>query len=125
MRYKALSVKQPWASLIASGEKTIETRTWPTSYRGELLICSSAQPRIAGKPAGVAMCLCRLVACRPMTWRDEPAARGPVRRAAEKGDWDVRDELRMKDLPPRTQRSQRNERVKDGVSACSACSVVK
>jgi len=74
MRYKALSVKQPWASLIATGEKTIETRTWPTSYRGELLICSSAKPRIAGKPAGVTMCLCRLVACRPMTWRDEQAA---------------------------------------------------
>lgn len=38
---KALSVKQPWASLLVSGQKTIECRTWKTSYRGPLLICSS------------------------------------------------------------------------------------
>lgn len=45
---KALSVKQPWAALIASGQKTIETRTWPTKYRGALLICSSAKPENEG-----------------------------------------------------------------------------
>ncbi len=27
--YKAISIWQPWASLIVSGAKTIETRTWP------------------------------------------------------------------------------------------------
>lgn len=37
-------IKQPFAGLIASGEKTIETRTWRTKYRGEILICASAQP---------------------------------------------------------------------------------
>lgn len=41
---KALSVKQPWAELIARGEKSIETRTWQTNYRGDLLICASARP---------------------------------------------------------------------------------
>ena len=41
---KALSVKQPWAGYIASGQKTIETRSWNTNYRGELLICSSLKP---------------------------------------------------------------------------------
>lgn len=35
---KALTVRQPWASLIAGGTKTIETRSWPTSYRGPLAI---------------------------------------------------------------------------------------
>jgi len=38
---KALSVKQPWANKIASGEKTIEVRTWYTHYRGPLLIVLS------------------------------------------------------------------------------------
>lgn len=38
---KAISVKQPWAGLIASGFKRIETRTWSTKYRGPLLIVSS------------------------------------------------------------------------------------
>jgi hypothetical protein len=40
---KALSLLQPWASLIAFGEKKIETRSWKTSYRGELYIHSSAK----------------------------------------------------------------------------------
>lgn len=35
---KALSIRQPWASLIASGHKTIENRTWQVGYRGPLLI---------------------------------------------------------------------------------------
>lgn len=35
---KAITIIQPWATLIALGEKRIETRSWKTSYRGELLI---------------------------------------------------------------------------------------
>jgi len=35
---KALTVKQPWAELIVSGEKDIENRTWRTLYRGRILI---------------------------------------------------------------------------------------
>ena len=35
---KALTVKQPWAELIALGVKKIENRTWPTTHRGPLAI---------------------------------------------------------------------------------------
>lgn len=35
---KALSLWQPWASLVVSGTKSIETRSWSTKYRGPLLI---------------------------------------------------------------------------------------
>lgn len=35
---KALSLWQPWATLIANGAKQIETRSWSTSYRGPILI---------------------------------------------------------------------------------------
>lgn len=35
---KALTLTQPWATLVALGEKKIETRSWGTGYRGELLI---------------------------------------------------------------------------------------
>lgn len=35
---KALSVWEPWASLLAHGIKHIETRSWSTPYRGPLLI---------------------------------------------------------------------------------------
>ncbi len=34
----ALSLKQPWAALLASGRKTIEVRKWPTARRGRILI---------------------------------------------------------------------------------------
>ncbi len=35
---KAITVIQPWATLLASGKKRIETRSWKTNYRGEILI---------------------------------------------------------------------------------------
>jgi activating signal cointegrator 1 len=33
-----LTVRQPWAALIAAGVKRVENRTWHTSYRGPLAI---------------------------------------------------------------------------------------
>ena len=35
---KAITLTQPWASLVAVGAKTIETRSWSTNYRGPLAI---------------------------------------------------------------------------------------
>jgi len=35
---KAITIKQPFASLIAAGLKEYEFRTWKTDYRGEILI---------------------------------------------------------------------------------------
>jgi hypothetical protein len=35
---KALSLWQPWATLVSIGAKRIETRSWPTKYRGPLAI---------------------------------------------------------------------------------------
>lgn len=38
---KAISLLQPWASLVVIGAKTIETRNWGTKYRGPILIHAS------------------------------------------------------------------------------------
>ena len=38
---KCLSLKQPYAELVAAGRKTIETRTWKTNFRGKFLIHAS------------------------------------------------------------------------------------
>lgn len=38
---KAISIQEPYASLIAYGYKKIETRSWATKYRGEILIHAS------------------------------------------------------------------------------------
>ena len=35
---KILTLKQPWATLVAEGYKKYEFRTWKTNYRGEILI---------------------------------------------------------------------------------------
>jgi uncharacterized protein (UPF0264 family) len=40
----AISLKQPWATLVAHGLKTIEIRRWSTSQRGRVLIHASRTP---------------------------------------------------------------------------------
>ena len=35
---KALSLTEPWATLVVTGEKKIETRSWKTPYRGLIAI---------------------------------------------------------------------------------------
>jgi len=69
---KALSLKQPWANLIAEGKKTIETRKWSTKYRGDLVICSSLKPKI--KPYGSALCMVELYNIEPMRQEHEKEA---------------------------------------------------
>lgn len=72
MKLMALSVRQPYASLIASGRKTLETRTWTRSYRGDILICASKWGK--EEPRGVALCLVTLTNIRPMVAGDALAA---------------------------------------------------
>lgn len=71
-RIKTITIKEPWASLILEGKKTIETRTWKTNYRGPLLLHASKEPKsvISGKIFAIA----ELTDCRPMTKEDEQAA---------------------------------------------------
>lgn len=38
---KAISIRQPWAWLIVNGYKDIENRSWPTNFRGRILIHAS------------------------------------------------------------------------------------
>ena len=40
---KAITIWQPWASLIACGAKKYETRSWPTKYRGPIAIHAAAK----------------------------------------------------------------------------------
>jgi len=70
--WKAISLKQPWANLVAQGKKTIETRKWATAYRGDLVICSSKNPKI--EPAGYALCIVELYHIEPMKKSHEKKA---------------------------------------------------
>lgn len=72
MIIKALSLKQPFASWVAEGRKTLETRVWSTDYRGDILICASQSGD--GEPRGVALCIVTLKDIRPMVADDAEAA---------------------------------------------------
>ena len=89
----AISLWQPWASAIALGSKHIETRSWPTKYRGPIAIHAAkrcvkselihlscchnwtgalykhlfGQPGkcILALPFGAIVAVCELVDCRP------------------------------------------------------------
>lgn len=41
---KTISVRQPWAALIASGVKTIENRSWAAIHRGPIAIHAGKAP---------------------------------------------------------------------------------
>jgi hypothetical protein len=80
---KALSVRSPWAGLIASGVKTLEVRSKRTHFRGELLICQSA--------GGGAVAIVEVVDCRPFCL-DDVAATGnaPVEQCVGQFVWELR-----------------------------------
>jgi hypothetical protein len=84
---RALTLTQPWASLVACGAKRVETRSWSTRYHGPLAIhaarafppsarAACLRPSIARAlvdaglpgaddlPLGVVLAVCRLTACR-------------------------------------------------------------
>ncbi len=98
---KALSLKQPWANLVASGKKTLETRKWPTKYRGDVLIVSSKSPKI--EPTGQALAIVEIVNCRPMTKADESAACCPLYPGA--WAWELRNVRPIKPFPVKGQLS--------------------
>jgi hypothetical protein len=87
---KALTLTQPWATLVAIGAKTIETRSWGTPHRGPLAIhaakgypkearqfaqepvvyeamrvhgASRLWPDIVGQPLGCVVATCKLADC--------------------------------------------------------------
>ncbi len=74
---KALSLWQPWASLMATGLKTIETRSWTTQYRGPLAIHAAKRPLTGNEKS-----LLYGWACRgriPSGWLDsEPLPYGAI-----------------------------------------------
>jgi hypothetical protein len=53
---KALSVRQPYASLIVAGIKAIENRSWAPKYRGRLAIHASKSMRLADLNDARALC---------------------------------------------------------------------
>ncbi|MBO5252429.1 MAG: ASCH domain-containing protein [Clostridia bacterium] len=74
---KVITIKQPFASLIAAGLKEYEFRTWKTNYRGEILIhAGKSIDKVAMKkfecfrldyPTGCIIAKAELTDCVPVT----------------------------------------------------------
>jgi hypothetical protein len=60
---KAISIRQPYASEIMSGKKKNEYRTWRTHFRGKLVICSAANPKLDGHKCGMVLGTAEVVGC--------------------------------------------------------------
>lgn len=73
---RVITLTQPWASLVADGRKTIETRSWPISSHGRLAIHAAVGWKKADrefalecgyKPEemvrGAVLCLVEVVGC--------------------------------------------------------------
>lgn len=103
---KAISLLQPWATLVAVGAKRLETRSWSTPYRGRIAIHASkgfgpVYRFLAGEepfrsalaaggyqspgelPRGAVVALATLVDCIPVT-----TTCGGFARFARRGNFD-------------------------------------
>ncbi len=69
---KGIVLTGDWGPMVRDGIKSIETRTWSTSWRGLLLICvAKSSP---SRFAGLAIAVVELADCREMIQADEPHA---------------------------------------------------
>ena len=118
---KAISLWQPYCSLIALGLKKYETRSWKTNHRGKLLICSTAKLtkkqyqqylKICNSvelpawneinfPCGKAIAVCDLVDCIPIT---PSFIKEQSETEIKSGDWEVgRYAWKLENIQPITE----------------------
>lgn len=104
---RALSLTQPWASLVALGAKTIETRSWFCAFRGPVAIHASKGFPLACRelcldepfrsalggaqgdalPLGRIVAVARLAGCFRFGHDDPLAGRGGTEHEADFGDY--------------------------------------
>ena len=99
---KAITLWQPWASLIAVGAKQYETRSWYTQYKGDIAIHAAKVKKFPPTgvlgvireidlkphelPYGVVVCIAEITACTEMDL--ELIAQQSIRESAV-GGWAV------------------------------------
>jgi hypothetical protein len=91
---KAITIKQPWATLLMLGEKKIETRSWATKHRGRLLIHAAS----AQSPTLIA--ICQQEPFRSVLARHGITDFAQLRRGVILGTVELVDCLRVELFPP-------------------------
>lgn len=117
-KWHALTVRQPYAQRLVTaayvdddgtvyGEKSIEVRSKSTKYRGDLLVCSSANPVIPGMISGATMGFVEIYDVRPIETFSEQDWENtciPVEERPKKGvGWFVRNPRRVVEMPVKGQ----------------------
>lgn len=113
-KWHALTVRQPYANHLVTAayvdddgtiyaEKSIEVRTKNTNYRGDLLVCSSANPVIPGMESGVTLGFVELYGVKPVaefTEQDWENTCIPVDKRPKIGyGWLMRNPRRVVEMP--------------------------
>lgn len=118
--FRALCVKQPWASLLVQpvredefgefhADKEIEVRSQRTNYRGDVLICASAKPSdpLGRYPSGCTVGLVELYDVKPLeefTPEDWAATCIPEAQRPRKGyGWLMRNPRPVVEMPTKGQ----------------------
>lgn len=118
-RWKALTVKQPYANDLVTtdyeeqgtkyGVKSIEVRSKNTSYRGDILICSSANPVYPGMESGVTLGLVELYDVKrvedftPEDWENTRIPKSKREKITRGYGWMMRNPRRVVELPVKGQ----------------------
>lgn len=92
----ALSIRQPWASLILKAGKDVENRCWPTKFRGRILIHAAkgmtrAEHEDAIVFAADAICASPATMAKGTTLRNLGFAHGDLQRGGIIGSVEIVD----------------------------------
>lgn len=115
-RWRALTVKQPYANDLVTaaykdengvvyGRKSIEVRSKKTSYRGDVLICSSAKPVYPGMESGVTLGLVELYDIKPIKdftpedWENTRIPKEKREKITKGFGWLMRNPRRVVEMP--------------------------
>lgn len=115
-RWRALTVKQPYANDLVTaaykdengvvyGRKSIEVRSKKTSYRGDVLICSSAKPVYPGMESSVTLGLVELYDVKPIKdftpedWENTRIPKEKREKITKGFGWLMRNPRRVVEMP--------------------------
>lgn len=115
--HKALSVKQPYASLLVEpayrqegqeyARKSIEVRSQNIHYRGDVVICSTSRPALEGLMTSCCLGIVELYGVKPLSeftdddWRHTCIE--PAKRPKEGYGWLMRNPRRVIEFPVKGQ----------------------
>jgi hypothetical protein len=80
-KMKAITLHQPWATLVALREKKIETRSWGTQYRGKLAIHAGKNTKYVNMRSRDYLCdeePFYSILMREMAWKNNPLPLGCI-----------------------------------------------